>query len=180
MMFIFDQQLIWWVQLWTQVWPLGVESCTQVREVLAWERCPPEREELWAPQVSWSICCHEITHFLHCLLKHDLLLPWHFSKSRRTKLLKVHLVPILKGTKTVICHFLSTFATHTHIYTQHLDSMQPFMAWLDAAMEKSSFILDSQSVLSRYLPNALLLSAMSYTPNIMCLCFWSKDSDRQR
>lgn len=63
--FSFYQQLIWWVQLWTQVGPPGMESCAQVWEVLAWKCRPPEWEELWAPQVRRSMCCSKTFYFFH-------------------------------------------------------------------------------------------------------------------
>lgn len=58
----FCEQLIRWVQLWTQVRPPGVEPCAQVWEVLARERRPPEREELRAPQVRRSLDFTDTRH----------------------------------------------------------------------------------------------------------------------
>ena len=65
--FLFPLQLIRWVQLWTQVRTPGVESCPQVREVLAWECRPSEREELRAAQVRWSRFCSKAFYFLFVL-----------------------------------------------------------------------------------------------------------------
>lgn len=50
-----NQQLIWRVQFWTQVWPPGMESRAQVREILAGECSSPEREELRASQVRYHL-----------------------------------------------------------------------------------------------------------------------------
>lgn len=69
-----NPQLLWWVQLWTQVRPPWMESCAQIGEVLARERRPPEREELRAPQVRRSArqgrsafsvfrCSYLLSHF---------------------------------------------------------------------------------------------------------------------
>lgn len=53
-------QLLRWVQFWAQVRKAGVESCTQVWEVLAGECCKTEWEELRATQVSFQVLNNRI------------------------------------------------------------------------------------------------------------------------
>lgn len=64
------QQLIRRVQLRAQVRPPGVEPGAQVREVLARERRPPQREELRAAQVRSGIQGSVMRH--HCFKVHEV------------------------------------------------------------------------------------------------------------
>lgn len=70
-------QLFRWVQLWAQVRPPGVEPCAQVGEVLAWERRPPQREELRAPQV--RPVCVSAAHFFHLFVNLAVITERHFN-----------------------------------------------------------------------------------------------------